>query len=193
MLGQLQCCGRTRIVAGLHQAQYVLGIGQVEPGNTHLLGQRQALQIAVGDTAEQGQLDRLAVVTAGVQVKQGAVSGSCFATPEVDLVAGTEARAERGAGAFAVAGIELVEAIAVQQVLTAAIQAELDLRQQRRAGDHCRGLGLADPRCCGGEVEAVTLRLRNQLIEWRAGKLLPPVQLGQWLGKRRVALPCLGR
>ena len=45
LLGDLQGGGRARGMAGLHQAQDVLGVVQVEPGDALLFAQRQYLQV----------------------------------------------------------------------------------------------------------------------------------------------------
>ncbi len=182
MLGQFQARGGAAALACLDQAQHVLGIAQVEAGNAQLFPQGQALQVTVGYRADQGQLHGLTVEAAGIQAAQGAVTGRAQAAPEVDFIAGAELHVERGAGRFAAADIQLVIAVTVQQALAAAVQAQLQLRQQRRAGDDCACLGLAYPRRGGSQVVGIVQGVLYQAVEFAAGEGLPPLcrwQLGR--------------
>jgi len=190
LLGQLELGAGAGLLAGFDQAQHRLGVAQVELGYTQLFFESQALQVSVGDAAEQGQLHGLAVQAAGVEAAQGAVAGTAQAAPEIDFVAGAEVGIERGAGALTAAGIELIVALAAQQALAAGIQAELHLRQQRRAGDYRPRLGLAYPGCSCGQVLAVVSGNLDQLVKLWAGEGLPPALIRQCLCLARSrALP----
>ncbi|MNE67738.1 hypothetical protein D3C80_1633610 [compost metagenome] len=140
-----------------------------------MLRQGQPLQVTVGHRADQGQFHGLALETAGVQAAQSVVAGCPQAAPEVDFVAGAELYVERSAGGFAAADVELVGAVAVQQALAAAVQAQLQFRQQRRAGNDRAGLGLAHPCRGGGQVVGVVQGMLHQAVQFAAGKGVPPL------------------
>ncbi len=180
LLGQLQARGGTAALARFDQALQILGIAQVQAGDAQLFCQGQPLQVTVGHGTDQGQLNGLAVETAGLQAAQGLRAGRPQAAPEVDLVAGAELYIERDAGRFAAADIKLVVAIAVQQALAAAVQAQLQLRQQRRAGNHRAGLGLAHPRGGGGQVVGIVQGTLHQAVQLAAGERVPPLERRRW-------------
>ena len=69
LLGQLQASSGACALAALDQAQHIACVAQVKAGDAQLLFQGQALQVAVGNAADQGQLDRLALETAGIKAE----------------------------------------------------------------------------------------------------------------------------
>ncbi len=162
-------------MAGLHQAQDVLGVVQVEPGDALLFAQRQYLQVAVGDAGEQGQLYRCAVVLAGLEAFQGTAVGSPATAPEVHFVAGAEAGGEGVDGIVVGGRVGTAVARVAQEFLPAGAERRIQLRQQRRAGDHRRGLGLAHAGHRCAEVLAVQQGALQQAVQFRRAEGLPPL------------------
>lgn len=162
-------------MAGLHQAQDVLGVVQVEPGDALLFAQRQYLQVAVGDAGEQGQLYRCAVVLAGLEAFQGTAVGSPATAPEVHFVAGAEAGGEGVDGIVVGGRVGTAVARVAQEFLPAGAERRIQLRQQRRAGDHRRGLGLAYAGHRRAEVLAVQQGALQQAVQFRRAEGLPPL------------------
>lgn len=188
LLGQFQGGGGAGVIAGLHQVEHVARVGQVQLGDLLALPRGQGLRVAVGDAAEQGQFHRGLVERAGAQTLQGAVAGGGAATPEIHFVAGGEVGAVVIDGVIVACCVQVRATWAAQQFLAAGGEVEFHLRQQRRAGDDCAGLGLAHAGRGGGHVETVPAGLVDQAVQLRAAELCPPLLLG---GLGRVALGVL--
>ncbi len=186
LLCQLQCRCRARFIAGLHQAQHVLRVGQIQLGNPPLLARRQGLRIAVGDVGQQGQLHGRLIELAGAQALQCAVASRCDAAPEIHFIAGGQVAGEI-VGVVVVGRVGLAVAVA-QEPVTFAAQVKGQFRQQGRAADDGAGLCLTNPRHRRSDFVAVAAGLFDQAIQLRAAELLPPTHVaalrGGVFGKR---------
>ena len=150
--------------------------------------QFQGLEVSRGHAAHHGECDGLLVVSAGDRGGAGGGAQRAVLAPEVQFVAGGQLGIEYVVNLRPLAG-DLGP-------LPGGVRAEVQRREERRAGDPDLCVGLLHTGDGAGQIVIVALRLRDEVVQASRSEALPPVgvrpdRCGGLLGRR--LMPGLGR